>query len=54
MKKIFLALMARALEADTEEQVNSLCYDIDRLYQQEKIKWDEREILFRLINKLHY
>ena len=52
MKKVFLALMARALEATTQEQINTLCGDIDRLYQQEKIKWDEHEMLFRLINKL--
>ena len=53
MKKVFLMLMARALEAETDEQISTLCGDIDRLYQQEKIKWDEHEILFRLINRLH-
>ncbi len=52
VKKLFLSLMARALEATTQEQIDTLCGDIDRLYQQEKIKWDEHEMLFRLINKL--
>lgn len=53
MRKIFLMLMARAIEAKTDEEINVLCGDIDRLFQQEKIKVDEHEILFRLINRLH-
>lgn len=51
--KLFKALMARVLEAKTEDEVNAVCADIDRAYQSEKIKWDENELLYRLVNRLH-
>lgn len=52
--KIFKALMARALNITTETELNELCRDIDSAYQNEKIKADENELLYRLINKMNY
>lgn len=50
--KLFKALMARALTAQTETEWNTLCGDIDTWYQREKIKADEYELLHRLIDRL--
>ena len=52
MKKLFLVLMARALDAKTEEEINLLCGDIDFHFQHEKISWQEHELLYKLINRL--
>ena len=52
--KLFKALLVRALSAQTETEWNTICGDVDRAYQNEKIKADENEILYRLINRLHY
>lgn len=51
--KLFKALMVRALDIKTDEELNQLCADIDRAYQSEKIKADENELLYRLLNRLH-
>jgi len=51
--KLFKALLARALQVKTEQELNTLCADIDRAYQSEKIKADENELLYRLINRLY-
>ena len=47
-------LMARAMDIKTESQLNELYRAIDRAYQSEKIKADENELLYRLINKMNY
>lgn len=52
--KLFNALLVRAITARTETEWNVLCGDIDYAYQHEQIKADENEILYRLINRLHY
>lgn len=51
--KLFKALMSRALEIKTDAELNQLCADIDNAYQHEKIKADENDLLYRLINKLY-
>lgn len=53
MNKLIQALVARALEAKTQTEVDTLCGDVDRLFQQERIKWQEHELLFRLIQRLY-
>ena len=53
MRKLFLALMARALEVKTADELGELCRDIDRAFCMEKIKADENDLLYRLINRLH-
>ena len=53
MKKLFLALTARAIESKTDNDFNVLCGDIEMLFQQEKINVEERQVLFRLIDRLH-
>jgi len=53
MNKLIQALVARAIEAKSQTELDTLCGDVDRLFQQERIKWQEHEILFRLINKLY-
>lgn len=52
--KLFKALLARVIEAKTDDEINMICADIDRAFQNEKIKYDENELLYRLINKMHY
>lgn len=52
--KLFKALMARAMDVKSKSELNALCGDIDRAYQSEKIKADENELLYRLINKMNY
>ena len=51
--KLFKAFLARAMEIKTDEQLRQLCVDIDRAYQADKIKADENELLYRLLNKLY-
>lgn len=51
--KLFKAFMARALGVKTDIELNILCADIDRAYQSGKLKADENELLYRLINRLH-
>lgn len=51
--KLFKELLKRAMTVTTNDQLNILCSDIDRAFQSEKIKADENEILYRLINQLY-
>lgn len=51
--KLFKELLKRAMTVTTNDQLNILCSDIDRAFQSEKIKSDENEILYRLINQLY-
>ena len=51
--KLFKELLKRAMTVTTNDQLNTLCSDIDRAFQSEKIKADENEILYRLINQLY-
>ena len=53
MNKLIQALVARAIEAKSQTELDALCGDVDALFQQERIKWQEHELLFRLINKLY-
>lgn len=53
MTKLIQCLIARALEAKSQLDLDTLCVDIDKLFQQERIKWQEHEMLFRLINRLY-
>lgn len=53
MTKLIQYLIARALEATSQLELDTLCVDIDKLFQQERIKWQEHEMLFRLINRLY-
>lgn len=51
--KLFKALFARTLEIKSRAELDALCGDIDRAFQTDKIKPDENELLYRLINKLY-
>ena len=51
--KTFKALFARALEIKNRAELDALCGDIERAFQSDKIKPDENELLYRLINKLY-
>ena len=53
MNKLIQALISRAIEAKSQTELDTLCGDVERLFQQERIKWQEHEIIFRLINKLY-
>ena len=53
MNKLIQSFVTRALEAKTQTEIDILCGDVDRCFQQERIKWQEHEILFRLINQLY-
>lgn len=53
MNKLIQALIARALTAKTQTEIDGLCKDVDTLFQQEHIKWQDHELLFRLINRLY-
>ena len=53
MTTLVRALVARALEAKSQLEIDTLCRDIDTLFQQERIKWQDHEILFRLIQRLY-
>ena len=54
MNKLCKALLARCIEAKTQLEINTLCHDVDVWFQKEKITWEEHELFFRLINKLHH
>lgn len=51
--KLFKVFMARMLAIKTPDELSELCGDIDRAFQSEKIKVDENELLYRLINRLY-
>ena len=53
MPKLIQALIARILSATSDAEWNGICSDVDTLYQQERIKATDHELLFRLINRLH-
>lgn len=53
MTKLIQALIARILTAQTETEWNTLSRDIDICFQQERIKWADHEMLYRLIDRLH-
>lgn len=52
---MFKKLVKRLLDATTKEEINRILYGtdgVDILFQKEKIKWDEHEILFELAGKI--
>lgn len=52
---MFKKLLKEIMAAKTYEEAVKVLYredGVDRLYQKEKIKWDEHEILFDLVAKL--
>ena len=53
MTKLIQTLIDRILNAKTDAEWNGICGDVDKLFQQERIKWQEHEMLYRLINRLH-
>ena len=53
MNKLCKALLARCIESTTQREIDTLCHDVDIWFQKEKITWEEHELFFRLINKLH-
>lgn len=53
MTKLIQNLIARALEAKSQLEIDTLCRDVDALFQHERIKWQDHELLFRLINRLY-
>lgn len=48
---MFKKLLARAMEVKTSDELNALCWDIDRAYQSGKITAQDNELLYRFINK---
>ena len=53
MTKLIQALIARILTAQTETAWNMICRDVDMAFQQERIKFSDHEMLYRLIDRLH-
>ena len=53
MTKLMLAMVARILAAQTDNEWNEICGDVDVLYQADRIKFDDHEMLYRLIDRLH-
>lgn len=52
---MFKKLVARMVAAQTENEITAVLYDengVDRLFQKEKISWQEHELLFDLARKL--
>lgn len=45
------AMMEKIITAETEDEIMAVCGEIDRLFDQEKIKWDEHELLYKLARK---
>ena len=49
----YLEMLKTLNKTSWETEVDTLCGDVDILFQQEKIKWQEHELLFRLIQRLY-
>lgn len=52
---MFKKFVKELLEATTSEEISKILYradGVDRMFQKEKIKWDEHEILFDLAGKM--
>lgn len=52
---MFKKFVKELLAASTNEEINKILYradGVDIMFQKEKIKWDEHEILFALAGKL--
>lgn len=52
---MFKKLLDELLEARTEEQINEILYradGVDRMFQREKISWQDHERLFKLAARL--
>lgn len=52
---MFKKLLAEMIAAETEEQITNILYredGVDRLYQKEKLSWNDHELLFDLAAKL--
>lgn len=50
---MFKKLVKMVMEAKTQDELNAACGAIDRAFQTEKIKADENEILYGLVNRLY-
>lgn len=53
MKKETRRLLELIASIETETELNHVCYEIDMAYQHEKISYQDNEILYKLINKIH-
>lgn len=51
--RLFKVFLKRAMALKTKRDLDVLCGDIDYAFQSEKIKADENEILYQLINQLY-
>ena len=52
---MFKKLFDRLLAAETAEEITEVLYapdGVDRMYQREKITWDDHERLFKLAERL--
>ena len=52
MKKITRTLINRMLLAITDDEWNEICGEVGRLFEHEKITWEDHEMLFKLVNRL--
>ena len=55
VRKMFKKLLDELLEARTQDEINAILYradGVDRLYQMEKISWQDHERLFKLAGRL--
>lgn len=52
MKKATRRLLELIASIETEKELNRICTEVDRAYQQEKISYKDNELLYKLINKI--
>lgn len=53
MKKETRRLLELIASIETETELNRICAEVDRVYQQEKISYKDNELLYKLINKIN-
>lgn len=52
MKPIVRNLVDRMLLAVTDDEWNEICGEIGKLFEKEKITWEDHELLFRLVDRI--
>lgn len=52
--KSFKQLVKVISEINSEDSFNAACGDIDISFQNDKITWDDHELLYKLVSKVNY
>lgn len=53
MKKNIRDIINKMLKAQSDAEWNEITYEIDYAFQHEKITWQDNELLYGLVAKLH-